>query len=354
MNLDDLKQFQALDTESMLDQIDGLPDQLEEAWDLGHTHGLPQWTGIRQVLIAGMGGSAIGADLLSAYLAPHGRVPVFVLRGYDLPAWAKGPETLFIASSHSGNTEETLSVFGQAAGAGCRLAVISTGGQLAVEAERTGATFWTFHHSGQPRAAIGYSFGLLLALFTRLDLTPDPEDDLREALSEMRHQQEAIRADVPVVKNSAKRMAGQFMGRWAAIFGSGVLAPVARRWKTQVNEVAKAWSQYETIPEADHNTVSGSMQPEESFRLSMLIFLVGEADHPRNRLRSELTRKSLMLQGLNTDTVIARGATPLANMWTAIHYGDYTAFYLAMAYGVDPTPIPAIAALKEDLARGAS
>jgi glucose/mannose-6-phosphate isomerase len=349
MDLDDLDRFRELDPENMLGEIDGLPAQLEEAWRLGHEHSVPTWRGIRQVVVAGMGGSAIGADLVSAYLAPHASVPIVVLRGYDLPAWAHGSETLVVASSHSGNTEETLSAFGQAESAGCRLAAITRGGKLANLAKNSGGTHWSFDHAGQPRAAIGFSFGLLLALLTRLDLTPDPEADLREALAEMRKQQEGIRAEVPVVQNSAKRMGGQLMGRWATIFGAGVLAPVARRWKTQLNEIPKAWAQYEVLPEADHNTLNGSMFPEEIFGHSMLIFLVGRSQSQRSRLRAELTRKSLMVEGLNTDIIKTPGQTPLANMWTGLHYGDYTAYYLAMAYGVDPTPIAAIEAFKEEM-----
>lgn len=350
MNLDDLDHFRELDPQDMLGQIDSLPDQLEEAWGLGHAHVLPEWTGIRQVVVAGMGGSAIAADLVGAYLAPHASVPVITLRGYDLPAWAKSSDTLVVASSHSGNTEETLSAFGQAVTAGCRLAALTTGGKLAEAAGNAGGTHWGFTHPGQPRAAIGYSFSLLLALLTRLGLTPDPEADLLDALAEMRKQQETLRADVPVVQNPAKRMGGQLMGRWGTIFGSGILAPVAMRWKTQLNEIPKAWGQYETLPEADHNTLNGSMFPQEIFSHSMLIFLVGRAEDANTRLRSELTRKALMVEGLNTDTIKAPGKTLLANMWTGLHYGDYTAYYLAMAYEVDPTPIAAIEAFKKDMA----
>ncbi|MDX1436512.1 MAG: bifunctional phosphoglucose/phosphomannose isomerase [Anaerolineales bacterium] len=349
MNLDDLDHFRELDPDDMLGQIDGLPDQLEQAWDLGHRHPLPDWPGIRQVVVAGMGGSAIGADLVAAYLAPYASVPVITLREYNLPAWARSSDTLVVASSHSGNTEETLSAFKQAAEAGCRLAAITRGGKLAELAESAGGMHWGFEHEGQPRAAIGFSFSLLLALLTRLGLNPDPEAELRDALAEMRVQQETIRAEVPVVQNSAKRMGGQFMGRWGTIFGAGVMAPVARRWKTQLNEIPKAWAQYEVLPEADHNTLNGSMFPEEIFGRSMLIFLVGRSQSQRSRLRAELTRKSLMLEGLNTDTIKAPGKTALANMWTGLHYGDYAAFYLAMAYGVDPTPIAAIEAFKEDM-----
>jgi glucose/mannose-6-phosphate isomerase len=111
MNLDDLSMFRQLDTQDMIGHINGLPDQLLTAWELGQTLPLPEMHGVQKILIAGMGGSAIGADLMAAYAAPHCAAPIFVHRDYDLPAWASGPETLVIASSHSGNTEETLGGF---------------------------------------------------------------------------------------------------------------------------------------------------------------------------------------------------------------------------------------------------
>ncbi|HEX2980109.1 MAG TPA: hypothetical protein VHO48_07585, partial [Anaerolineaceae bacterium] len=120
MNLDDVSTFRSLDPQDMLGHIDGLPAQLEKAWELGQTQPLPDKAGLRQILIAGMGGSAIGADLIASYVAPLCPLPITVHRDYDLPAWANGPETLVIASSHSGNTEETLSAFEAARQHNCR------------------------------------------------------------------------------------------------------------------------------------------------------------------------------------------------------------------------------------------
>ncbi len=349
MILEDHTRFKELDPADMLSFIDRLPDQLESAWDLGRELPSPGGGALQQVLVAGMGGSAIGADLLAAFLEPTCPVPIHVLRDYSLPAWANGSHTLVIAASHSGNTEETLSAFEEAQKRGCSLMVITTGGKLADLANEAGAPVWRFQHNGQPRAAIGFSFGLLLAAFHRLGLAEDPGAELDEALGAMRRQQEQIRAAVPVVQNPAKRMAGQLMGRWVSVFGAEVLAPVARRWKGQISEIAKAWAQFESLPEADHNTLAGLLQPEQAFSHSMMLFLMAPTYHPRNTLRSELTRKIFMLEGLNTDFVIAQGKSRLANLWTCLHFGDYTAYYLAMAYGVDPTPVHAIESLKAEL-----
>lgn len=351
MNLDDVGTFKELDPQNMLSEIDGLPDQLAQAWELGGRLPLPDWQGIERVLITGMGGSAIGADLMAAYAGPLGTAPIIVQRNYDLPAWASEQGTLVIASSHSGNTEETLSSFDRAVANGCRILAVTTGGQLAEKARQVGAALWRFEHAGQPRAAVGYSFGLLLAACTRLGLIPDPSAELEGAVASMRAQQKSLKADSPVVQNPAKRIAGQMLGRWVAIFGADILEPVARRWKGQISEVAKAWAQFEGLPEADHNTLAGLHNPEEALAHTLALFLRAPSYHTRNLLRTELTKKTFMLEGLNTDFIDAQGDSALAHLWTALHFGDYTAYYLAMAYGVDPTPVETIEGFKMEMSQ---
>jgi glucose/mannose-6-phosphate isomerase len=351
MNLDDLDRFRQLDTLNMLGEIDNLPDQLGYAYQLGLKQELPDWKGFRQVLIAGMGGSAIGADLLASYCGSLAPIPVSVHRDYGLPLYARGAETLVICSSHSGNTEETLEAFEAARTAGCRMIVVSTGGELAKRAQANGIPVWSFDHAGQPRAAVGFSFGLLLAMFQRLGFIPDQNDAIEGTVAAMKRTQKHLQADIPAVKNPAKRYAGQLMGRWVTIMGSGLLSVVARRWKGQMNEIAKAGANFEFLPEADHNTLAGTMNPQETLNAhTMTLFLCAPSDHPRNRLRSDLTRKAFMLEGMNTDFVEARGDTPLAHMWTMILFGDYMAYYLAMGYGVDPTPIQALVDFKQAMA----
>jgi glucose/mannose-6-phosphate isomerase len=348
MNLDDLERFKQLDTLNMLGEIDNLPEQLGFACQLGMKHPLPAWKDFRQVVIAGMGGSAIGADLLAVYCASLSPIPVAVHRDYGLPFFARGEETLVICSSHSGNTEETLDAFEAAHTAGCRIVVVCTGGELATRAKENEFPLWTFDHAGQPRAAVGFSFGLLLAMFQRLGIIPDQSKEMEDAIASMKRTQQHLKADVPAVKNPAKRYAGQLMGRWVTFMGSGLLTIVARRWKGQINEVAKAGANFEFLPEADHNTLAGTENPEETLNAhTMTLFLRAPSDHPRNRLRSDLTRKAFMLEGMNTDYVDARGDTPLAHMWTLILFGDYMAYYLAMGYSVDPTPIKALVEFKE-------
>ena len=345
MNLDDFNSFKQLDPQNMLGEIDNLPGQLQSAWELGQQQPLLEGQGITRVIISGMGGSAIGADLLAAYIAPACQLPVIVQRDYGLPAWAHGPRTLVIASSHSGNTEETLDGFEAAIQAGCCILAVCTGGELEQRAKAHGVPVWKFQHAGQPRAAVGFSFGLLLAAFARLGLISDPEEELLETVADMRSQQETLRAEVLVALNPAKRMAGQLVGRWVNVYGSGSLAPVARRWKTQVNEIAKAGAGFEFLPEADHNALAGLENPAVLMQ-TMTLFLHAPSDHPRNLLRTELTRQGFVVAGLNTEVYDANGQSRLAHVWTALHFGDYMTYYLAIAYGMDPTPVEALQDLK--------
>lgn len=347
MDLDHPDEFKKIDQLDMMAQIEDLPDQLRRAWELGLRSNLPVMKPINQVLIAGMGGSAIGADLLAAYVEPFCRVPVIVQRDYNLPGWARGESTLLVGSSHSGNTEETLSVFEQGREAGCQLFAITTGGKLSQEARAANAGLWLFEHHGMPRSAVGYSFGLLLALFHRLGLIADPSEELHETLAIMKTQQVNLRPEAPIAKNSAKRLAGQLVGRGVYVLGSGVVAPVARRWKGQLNELAKAWATFDSLPEADHNTLSGTETPADALEKTYAIFLRAASDHPRNRQRSELTAQAFMLAGIVNDFYIARGVSRMAQQWSALHFGDYVSYYLAMIYGMDPTPIAAIQHFKE-------
>ena len=247
-----------------------------------------------------------------------------------------------ISSSHSGNTEETLEAFELARKAGCRILSICTGGELEKRSLAAGLPVWKFNHKGQPRAAVGFSFGLLLAVFTRLGLigaTSRLTKEIALSVNEMKKQREKLRADILVVHNPAKRLAGQLIRRWVNVFGSGILAPVARRWKCQLNEIAKAGAGFELLPEADHNTLAGVQNPADLHSRTMTLFLHAPSDHPRNQLRADLTRKGFMQEGLNTDVYTAQGDLPLSQIWTTVHFGDYLAYYLAMAYDTDPTPV---------------
>ncbi len=350
MDLDKLERMREIDTQGYINHLNDLPDQLGTALELGRSLDLLKLpSDINQVLIAGMGGSAIGADLVAAYAEPDSRVPIIVHRDYNLPRWAHSANTLVICSSHSGNTEEVLSIFEQAAVSNCQVIAVTTGGQLAEKARTHGYPVWQFEHDFQPRAAVGYSFGLLAGILSRLDVGVSLPNDSQAFTAGIKSHQANLLPEIPATQNPSKRLAGQLVGRWITVWGAGILAPIARRWKGQFNEVSKAQASFEILPEGDHNTLQGVAQPEGQFGASMHIFLQAESLHPRNQLRVEFTRMGFMMEGHNTDIVVARGEGRLAHMWNTLLFGDYVAYYLAMAYEVDPSTVPMLVELKEQL-----
>jgi glucose/mannose-6-phosphate isomerase len=340
MNLDDLSLYTQFPAQDILAEINSLPDQLRKAWEYGNSLPLPETKSISQVVIAGLGRSGLGGELVASYVEPFCKVPFFVHCDYGLPAWACGPETLVITSSYSGETEETISALEQALENGCTKLVITSGGKLAQAGHSSGATVWTYQNPSYLRSALAYSFALPLAALFKYRFVSDPSNEVDSAINAMRVQQTKLFPEVQAVHNPGKRYAGQLIGRWTVFLGTEFLAPVAKHWKMRVNEFAKAWAQFETLPKAGYYPEAGILAPEEVFSRTMTMFLNATAYHPRNILQSDETRRYFMLEGIPTDFYLAQGETRLAQQWTAIHFGDYIAFYLAIGYGVDPTPFP--------------
>jgi glucose/mannose-6-phosphate isomerase len=354
INLDDLTIYQRLDPLGMFGHIAALPDQCEAGWKLMQSADLPPaFSRVDKIIVSGMGGSAIGASLLASLIANECRVPLFVVRDYTLPAFVGGPSCLVIGASYSGETEETLAAFEQARQRGCCLMALTTGGTLAQRAKECAAALVTFDYKSQPRAALGYSFTPLLALMCRLEFIADKVADLAQAVAVMRAWQKEIEPSSPVHKNSAKRLAGQMMGRNVVVWGSGCLAEVARRWKAQINENAKGWAAFEVLPEADHNAICGTL-PDQVAGKTFVVFLASTLDHPRTQLRHAITRQVFLASGVNADVVAARGESALAQMLSTIHYGDYVSGYLGLLNEVDPTAIAGIVELKARLAEAKS
>ncbi len=335
-----------LDSQNMNAAIEALGANLTSGWELGLHSEIPEVDALRQIVICGLGGSAIGGDFATAYLADQLPVPAIAHRNYGLPAWAHGPETLVICSSHSGNTEETLSSFNEAMQRGCGLMSITTGGKLAELSRENGKTCWIFDHVGQPRTAIGWTVGLLLALFFRLGLIEDQKAAVEEAASALAEGITNLGIGSPVLSNPAKRLAGQLLERNIVIFAAGELEVLARRWKSQINELAKAWAAFEGIPEMNHNALAGLNHPESLYEHTSALFLRSDFDHERNRKRIAFSQKFFLEAGVAVDSVRASGEGKLAQMFSLLQFGDYVAYYLALAYGEDPTPIDALVELK--------
>ncbi len=346
--LDDPARIASLDPGGMLESIRDLPRQCRQAWQEARSLQLPEsYRRVGKIAVLGMGGSAIAGDYLRALGT---RLPVGIVRAYDLPPWVDA-DTLAVASSYSGNTEETLSACQQALERGARVVAITGGGRLGELAKERGLPLFTIGYRAQPRAALGYSLMPLLRVAHLAGALDDPAALVEEALSVMEAERQRLDAGVPTPSNPAKALALRLHGRLVVVFGAGPLAEAAHRFKTQVNENAKAWAFYEELPEADHNAVVAFARPEEVARRTCAVFLRSSGLHPRVLLRYEFTQRALEEAGVECRTVDVPGTGPLAQLLAATLFADYTSFYLALLNGVDPTPVPEIERLKAWLAQ---
>jgi len=351
LDLNDAAAIRAADPYHFRDHVVDLPRQLADGWAAAQALDLPQSLAqIDRVVMVAMGGSAIGAGLFAALIAPECPHPISIVRDYDLPAYASGSKTLVIAISFSGDTEEVLAALEQAQSRGCQLLALTGGGELLKRTVAMGAPIIRIEYSSPRQSALGWVVAPLLSVASRLGWTHHFAADLEEAIKVVCDWTPELDVDTPVMKNLAKREAGQLLGRAVFVFGAGHFAEVARRWKEQINESAKAWAAIEPLPDANHNSLAGTEWPDGFTSRVMALFLTGASDHPRNAQRIQLTKQAYMLAGCNTDFAAARGVSALAQAMSLVLLGDFIGFYLALLYGAEPMQVPIVAEFKAALA----
>jgi glucose/mannose-6-phosphate isomerase len=322
----------------MLQALQEFPEQAERA--LGLSCRVPNnIRGFRNAVVLGMGGSAIAGDLLARFAT----VPVVTVRDYRLPSWVNA-ETLLIAISYSGETEETLSAFREGLRRTRRAVALTAGGALAALCEEEGIPWVPIPPGFQPRAALPFLlFPLLSCFFRHGQVQMDPS----AALAVLRD----LRASsLPEVHgNPAQTMAQDLVGRIPVIYGAGPTAPVAYRWKTQINENAKQPAFWAELPELCHNEIVGYELGGKLFPRGVVVFLRTSFDHPRVAKRVEILKEMLTQAGLSFREVWAQGHDPLAQSLWLLYFGDWVSFYLSLLNGVDPTPVRPIQELKRRL-----
>jgi glucose/mannose-6-phosphate isomerase len=350
-NLDGAALYERLDPERLRDRITGLPTQIEEAWGTARALELPAgYRSVDRIAVLGMGGSGIGGSLLQALAIDlRATTPVVVVRGYRLPAYVD-ERTLVLASSNSGNTEEIVTSFTDALASGAKCIAIASGGRLIELAEARGAPVLRVRWDGEPRAALGWSFVSLLAICGGLGLLPDASADLDTALHELRALGVELAPSVPEASNEAKQLARRWHGKLVAIIGAEALAPVAYRWRTQINENAKSWAIADELPEMNHNAPLGYGAPAALLPLLQVVLLRQSAMHPRIRLRIDATRDDLRAHGVDTEVIDVPGSNVLAQQLCGVHLGDWASYYLGVLNGVNPSRMDALERLKALLA----
>ena len=304
-------------------------------------------SGLQQVILTGLGGSAAGGDFARALYEAEGRVPFAVNRDYTLPAYA-GPATLVFAASYSGNTEETLSAYADARRRGARIVVVTSGGELARRAQQDGVPVISIPGGQPPRTAMGFMLVPVLVASAKLGLLP--AQDVAGACAGMEESMRSWAAGSSLESNEAKRLAIALHGAVGVLYGLGSWpSVVAGRWKAQINENAKQHVFAHMLPEMNHNEILGwEGARHQGVARWVALLLEDRAEGERMALRARVTL-DLISQAAEVHRVRGSGATLLGRMLSLALLGDFVSLYLAALNEVDPYTITSIDQIKQAL-----
>jgi glucose/mannose-6-phosphate isomerase len=349
--LDNLDEIKELDASGMLDILNKFPDQILEIANLIKGVDISELVDFdpNSILVLGMGGSAIGGDILASVLENKSNIPILVNRQYHIPKFVNN-KTLVIACSYSGNTEETLSAVTEAKERGCKLIGITSGGFLEEFCTKSDLPFINIPKNLPPRAAVLFLFLPMLLILDRLNYarTDFELTELIDSLTELRN---SIEPSVPTQQNPAKSLALKLKDKIPVIYAHSYLNVVAYRWKTQLNENSKMIAYSGMFPEMNHNEIVGWGDAQNDITKQFIVILIRSTDeHAQVSKRIELTKRILLEKAGGVLEVDALGKSRLTKMLTTIYLGDYTSVYLALLRGMDPTPVQIIEDLKKQLA----
>ncbi|MBL7013277.1 MAG: bifunctional phosphoglucose/phosphomannose isomerase [Candidatus Marinimicrobia bacterium] len=339
----------ALDPDNMFGAIHDFSSNMLDAVEIGKKADLKQFdTPIRNIVLAGMGGSAIGGDVNRVLLKNQLSIPFVVSRHYGLPNWVN-ENTLVICSSYSGNTEETLSATDQALDVGAQIVGISTGGQITEKLNGAGKDVVKIPSGLQPRAALAFSFIPMLYILHKYGLiNHNWETDLISSIPFLKNMTALYCQDNDL--NPAYGMAQKIHSKIPIIYGeSEGTSVVALRYKGQFCENAKMPAYHNELPELNHNEIVGWEKNESLFKDMVLLWLKDEDDHTRVKYRQTISENILKDLSLNQETIQCSGSNRLERFLHMIHYGDWLSYWCAIAHGVDPSPVVKISKLKNEL-----
>ena len=348
-HLDDPDQWRQIDPSGMRTLVETLPEQIRKAAGIASAISFVVPSGIRAIVLAGLGGSAIGGDVVRSVTGNRMSVPFQVSRDYDLPGFV-GPHVPVITSSYSGNTEETLSAYRLARSARAPVICISSGGRLAELARTDGSPLILLPPGLPPRTALGFSTLALLGCLRALELVPDMSCDIEETARILDAISSRCAVAVPQERNPAKQMAESMLGNVVAVYAaSGLLEAAAMRWRGQIEENAKNLAFHHLLPEMNHNELVGWENPAPVLRRCIVIMLRDREEHPQVKRRFDLTEEILQARACTVHQVRSKGESRLARIFSVMLTGDFVSLYLAALNRVDPTPVTIIETLKARL-----
>jgi glucose/mannose-6-phosphate isomerase len=337
----------AVDASDMLADVVGLPEHVRDALWKVESANLQPWDSPGGLVVAGMGGSAVGGALARAMLGDHASRPILASRAYGLPAWTT-PETTVLCASYSGDTEETLACYEAAGALGAKRVAVTSGGKLAELARADGVPVIPVAGGFQPRAAVAYMIVSALEVARLCGAGPRMGAELDVAADHL--EQLVMEWGAEGAEDSeAKTLARALHDSVPVIAGAGLTSPIAYRWKTQFNENAKIPAFTHELPELCHNDIVGWTDAPALGRFGA-IFLDDSDTHPRIKKRIAVTRELIGDNATGTHVVQSRGDTAVERVLSLVLLGDLVSLYVAVLRGTDPTPVDVIETLKERLA----
>ncbi len=337
----------AVDRSDMLGDIVGLPEHLRDALWKAESASLQPWDSPGGLVVAGMGGSAVGGALARVMLGDHASRPVLASRAYGLPAWST-PDTTVLCASYSGNTEETLACYEAAGALGAKRVAVTSGGKLAELARADGVPVIPVAGGFQPRAAVAYMTVAALEVAWLCGAGPRMGSEIDVAADRL--EQLVLEWGAEGAEDSeAKMLARALHDSVPVIAGAGLTSPIAYRWKTQFNENSKVPAFTHELPELCHNEVVGWTDAPALGRFAA-IFLDDSDTHPRIKERIALTRELIGEQATGTYVAQSRGDTAVERVLSLVLLGDLVSLYVAVLRGTDPTPVDVLETLKQRLA----
>lgn len=340
-----------MSVEKMMGYLYELPDQFQNSLGLKFDF-INQYQKVyRNIVVTGLGGSAIGGDILRNYAAKRASLPVVVNRDYHLPAFV-GEDTLVFTVSYSGNTEETLEAYQEAVNRGADVIVLSSGGKLSEYARRDNKAVIQVPNAFVPRAAAAWLFAPVALVLGQMGILPGVENEIKETVAVLKQMRDFLNPTVDVPVNLARVIAGKTRDNIPVIWGTtGVSEVAAQRWKAQINENAKSPAYYNIFPELNHNEIVGFEVPQEILQRQVYIILRDDGDYERIKKRIEISKNIIKNQVKSIIEIHSRGESYLARVFSLIYVGDYASVYLALEYGINPTPVKMIDYLKDQLAQ---
>lgn len=351
--LDSLEAMKQIDKSNVLGSVQSLAAQVRDTWEQVQELELHiDASKIRNVVVAGMGGSQLGPDVIKHVFKDQLEVPFEIYNHYQLPKYV-GEDTLVLLSSYSGTTEEIVAAGQEAKASGAQVLVISTGGTLLDMAKDNN---WDAHvikpshnPSNQPRMAIGYSVFGVVALLIKAGLLSVEESQVQAVIKRIEETAAGLEVDIPQDNNPAKQMAFNMLNRIPVLIAAEHLEGAVHVFNNQLNENAKTYSEYRILPELNHHLMEGLRFPQENDKNLFFVLFNSTLYHPRVQKRVEVTQEVIDRAGIDTTTLLIDSQSRLEQAFEVITFGAYTNFYLAMLENIDPAPIETVDYFKEQL-----